>query len=313
MRHNRPDLMQRRYRPHLATVLAGLLAIVMAACSGPAEPGPASPGASPAESAPPSEAAPPSPQPTASEEQLSITVGADERGVLLLLPTRLDELAEDSGLPLLVLLHANNESPWRMIDQADAAALAEREGVIVALPPAEDRRWRAIIDPGQPPTDSPDVVYVAGLIEQLTVSYPVDAERVYVAGWSMGGVLTGRIACERADLVASVAVIAGGDWGGTCAPSRPVSVLIMHGTADRTLPIEGVEPFAEQWPGLDICPGEPDESRLTDAATVRSSIGCTDGTAVQFIRIEGAAHSWFTEPSATETAWEFFTTYQPSR
>ena len=122
------------------------------------------------------------------------------------------------------------------MDQADAAVLAEREGVIVALPPAEDQRWRALIYPGEPPTDSPDVAYVGGLIEQLSAAYPVDADRVYVAGWSMGGALTGRIACERADLVAAVAVVAGTDWGGTCEPARAVSVLVMHGTADRTFP-----------------------------------------------------------------------------
>jgi polyhydroxybutyrate depolymerase len=254
------------------------------------------------------------PQPTAAEKQLLITVGDDERGILLLVPTRGAELASRGGrLPLLVLLHGNNQTPWVMKSQADAAVLAEREGVIVALPPGEGNRWRALIDPGQAPTASPDLAYVAGLIEQLAATYPVDLDRVYVAGFSMGAVLSGRIACERADLVAAVALDAGADWGGACTPSRAVSVLVMHGTADTILSIEGVEPFVEEWRELDACPGDPDKTELTDTATVWSSTGCTDGTAVQFIRIEGASHSWFHDPEAMETAWEFFTTYQPSR
>lgn len=299
--------MQRRNHSDLATVLAVLLAIATAACAGPAETG-SPPGATTAAS----EATAPSPQPTAVEEQPLITVGDDERGVLLLLPTRLDELAEGGGVPLLVLLHGNTQTPWVINGQADASVLAEREGVIVALPPGEGNRWRAMIEPGAPP-DSPDLAYVAGLIEQLTAMYPVDPDRVYVAGFSMGAVLSGRIACERADLVAAVALDAGSDWGGSCAPSRAVSVLAMHGTADTVLPIEDVERFVEQWRDLDACPGDPDESQLTDTATLQSSTGCTDGTAVQFIRIDGAAHSWFHDPEAMDTAWAFFTTYQPSR
>jgi polyhydroxybutyrate depolymerase len=260
----------------------------------------------------PTAAASPTPEaPRAAKEQPLIAVGDDVRRVDVLVPSQHATLAAGQAMPLLVLLHGNNQSPSAITAASGADQLAEREGLLVAVPPAIDRRWQALPAAGQPVTDSPDVTYVGGLIEQLTATYSVDPERVFVAGFSMGAVLSGRLACERADLVAAVTLVAGTDWGGECAPSRVVSVLVIYGTSDRIFSIDGAEAFADQWRGLDSCAGSPVTQALTDDAVVVTSADCAEGTAVHFVPIEGAGHQWFSEPSATELAWDFFTTHPP--
>src|SRR5689334_16060155 len=86
---------------------------------------------------------PASPAPSAlsaPKRQLTIAVGGDERVVDLFVP------ATPAGqqAPLLILLHASGESPFVMANEAGAGALAARAGVIVALPPAKQRRWDAM-------------------------------------------------------------------------------------------------------------------------------------------------------------------------
>jgi polyhydroxybutyrate depolymerase len=246
----------------------------------------------------------------AAKVQPLVSVGDDVRRVDVLVPSQHETLAGGEALPLLVLLHGNNESPVAMAAASGADHLAELAGVLVALPPAVDRRWQAVPLVGQPSGDSSDVTYVAGLIEQLSATYSIDPERVFVAGFSSGATLAGRVACERAELVAAVALAAGTDWGGHCAPTRAVSILVMHGTNDPFFSIDGAERFAERWRNLDECTVSPADSALTDDAVARTSEGCAEATAVQFVRITGAGHQWFIEPSATETTWDFFMTYQ---
>jgi polyhydroxybutyrate depolymerase len=57
---------------------------------------------------------------------------------------------------------------------------------------------------------------------------------------SAGAFMVNRVACERADVFAAIAPVAGtlGVNVG-CAPSRPVAVLATHGTADPVVPFNG--------------------------------------------------------------------------
>ena len=98
-----------------------------------------------------------------------IDVSGDRRLVDLYVP----ELRAAAKAPLLIALHANGETPSAMEKQSGVDELAVREEVIVALPPASNRRWRAQQGAGAVEA-SPDITYIAGLIRQLIATQPVD-------------------------------------------------------------------------------------------------------------------------------------------
>jgi polyhydroxybutyrate depolymerase len=58
---------------------------------------------------------------------------------------------------------------------------------------------------------------------------------------SNGGFLSYRLACEAADSFAAIAPVAGvlGIPEMDCTPSRPVTVMHFHGTADGLVPYNG--------------------------------------------------------------------------
>jgi polyhydroxybutyrate depolymerase len=208
--------------------------------------------------------------------------------------------------PLLILLHASGESPFVMANEAGAGALAARAGAIVALPPAKARRWDVLVPTGDPINASVDMAYVTGLIDRLAADMPVDRGRVFVAGFSIGAVMSERIACQFADRVAAVALNAGAPWSDECRPSRPLPILVMHGTADSTFRIELAERVVDRWRVADGCTGSPTTTQLSAIATAQVNGQCADGVRVEFVRYEGAGHRWFTNPDATDVLWSFF-------
>jgi polyhydroxybutyrate depolymerase len=188
-----------------------------------------------------------------------------------------------------------------------------------------------------------DVGFLSALIDKLSRDYRIDPKRVYSTGISNGGFMSQRLACDLADKIAAIAVVAatmGRDLAGRCKPSRPVSVLLIQGTEDPLVPYEGgrvqvpgggaiisAPEAVKKWVGLDGCNGQPKRDSLPDSAndetrTRRESYGgCREGTAVVFLAVEGGGHTWPGGPqylpvrrigrasrdfNASELIWEFF-------
>jgi polyhydroxybutyrate depolymerase len=140
---------------------------------------------------------------------------------------------------------------------------------------------------------------------------------------SAGGFMATRLACQRADLFAAVAPVAG-TLGSAfpCSPSRPVSVLQVSGTADPVVPFGGgsmlgrggysdivaAPAMAQRWRDLDGCPG-PVEDASAGAHRFTSS-GCGGGTEVAFVQIDGGGHTWPVGGfDASQASGQFFATH----
>lgn len=87
---------------------------------------------------------------------------------------------------------------------------------------------------GSTPVD--DAGYLRSLIQETGRRFAVDRKRVYLMGHSNGGYMSYRMACDSADLIAGIASLAGMTYldPSRCAPSEPVNILHIHGTADAS-------------------------------------------------------------------------------
>jgi polyhydroxybutyrate depolymerase len=286
-----------------ATSIAVLLvaATSLVGCSTPGSP--SAPAATPASASPASIA---TPSPTAAFEvehrELETAFAGDERIVQLFLP----KLPAGAKAPLVIVLHALGSTPSGEVQETRFDLVAERNGAIVAFPPSAGRGWDALVCCGDPVEPNEDTRYLDALIDHLSAEFPVDAKRVFVTGFSIGAVMTDRLGCQFADRVAAIAIDAGTPWSDTCNPAKPVSVLVMHGTGDNTFKYATAQELADRWRRVDRCPGSPATRQITPRASAVSSTGCAEGTAVEFVTIEGAPHQWFGDPDATELAWQFF-------
>jgi polyhydroxybutyrate depolymerase len=163
-----------------------------------------------------------------------------------------------------------------------------------------------------------DIAYVRALIEDVSARISVDEARIFVTGLSNGGAMSHRLACEASDVIAAIAPIGGGLQRTVevpCAPSRPVPVLQIHGTADTCWRYEGGEPDCvggitgqpgkrhvsvqrtlDDWAAVNGCAGATEETAIEDRADDGTSttrvtyLGCAAD--LEHLRIEGGGHTW---------------------
>lgn len=260
---------------------------------------------------------------TSSPDDDTPSPGGSTSGVTLDLDGRPFRLHVPSGhdpatkMPLVVLLHGYTSNSTEIEDYFQLAGEADRRGFLVALPEGtvdarKDRFWNATTsccDFYRSGVD--DSGYLRRLLDTVAAKYPVDPARVYFAGHSNGGFMALRMACEHADRITAVVSLAGAATADPtqCRPSRPVTVLQIHGTADRTIfyagghpsrPYPSAEGTVAMWRDLNGCADRLDtsappldlDSTLDGAETTISSWheGCRDGTRAELWTIQDAGH-----------------------
>ena len=227
------------------------------------------------------------------------TFGGD-RPVTLQVPGDFDAAKQ---YPLVMILHGYSANAFTQQAYFGMTSLAnDREALVVApdgtVDASGNQFWNAdstCCDFGHLNPD--DVGYLGGLLDDIAAAWPVDPQAVYVLGHSNGAWMAYRMACERADAISSIVVLAGNaSVGITCAPAHPVNVLHLHGTADTTVPYS--ETSVDTWAGLDTCTGtraagatlDLDATLAGPETQMSSTGGCPGGGAVDLWKIEGAGH-----------------------
>lgn len=86
-----------------------------------------------------------------------------------------------------------------------------------------------------------EMAYFEALKTDLVKNHGIDPDNIMISGFSAGGMVAWTIACELGDAFAAYAPIAGTFWK-PVPPScvgLPVPMIHIHGTADRTVPLNG--------------------------------------------------------------------------
>jgi len=195
-----------------------------------------------------------------------------------------------------------------------------------------------------------DVGFLDKLIDKLADDYNVDKLRVYVCGFSNGGFMTQRLACELSDHFAAIGGL-GCSLDSTlyanCSPSTPVPMMYVSGTNDPEVPYNGgymnnpavepivaVEDAVQYWVDHNNCSTEEPVVNIPDYIEDDSSTvdmydytDCDAGVMVRFFKVNNGGHTWpgveipDMEPLLGETnedihasfqLWNFFKEYSLS-
>ncbi|MBW8483106.1 alpha/beta hydrolase family esterase [Actinomadura parmotrematis] len=224
--------------------------------------------------------------------------------------------------PLVVALHGGLDNMQSMERTTGWDDVADAHGFLVAYPNGFLGTWNAggcCVFARAAGID--DVGFLDKMIGSLVRSGAADPRRVYVTGFSNGGGMAYRYACERAGRVAAIGVVSG-SLAVPCEPARPVSLLAFHGTADQTVPFLGggdqdwdnhtpflpVTAVLDIWRTLDRLP--PLDRIVTDtvAAKCTATSARPVGLQVQLCTIFGGGHEWPRGKGveATPQLWDFF-------
>ena len=223
---------------------------------------------------------------------------------------------------LVINLHGAGATGGTQASLSNYNSAADQQGFAVVYPDGIDLSWadgRGASIPDRQGVD--DVGFLVALADRLIHDYGIAPGHVFATGLSAGAFMANRLACQRADVVAAIAPVAGSLGSAVpCAPSRPVSVFATHGAADPVVPYDGgpmlgrggpsdiVAPaaMAERWRDLDHCPA-PIEDAVTAEVRRFTASGCADGTEVTFVRVNGGGHEWF--GGASDASAQFFASH----
>jgi len=246
------------------------------------------------------------------EQTNLITVGDVERSYIVRAP---EQPAEP--MPLLIVLHGAGRDAAAAEQATGFSDAAMANDFVVAYPNGTaanlvegELAWNAGACCGTAArTGVDDEAFVLAMIAELQANYDIDPTRIYLSGYSNGGMMSYRLACDHAELFAGIAVISGAVNYSPCTPSVPMSVLIVHGTADLTVPYDGgetnertaarfgqwlntsVEYATNFWVTHDECDVDAVVTELEPVTTDTYS-GCTDGAEVEVVTIAEGTHTW---------------------
>ncbi|OBF60733.1 esterase [Mycobacterium sp. 852002-50816_SCH5313054-b] len=214
---------------------------------------------------------------------------------------------------LVLSLHGGGGTGAGQQGLTDFDAVADANHLLVAYPDGFDKSWAD--GRGASPADRhhvDDVGFLVALAGKLQRDYNIAPGHVFATGMSNGGFMTNKLACERADVFAAIAPVAGTlGTGVACHPSRPVSVLAAHGTADPLVPFNGGDvrgrggvshavaatSMVNAWRSVDGCQGDPSAQVLPnvgDGTVVHryDAAPCAASTEVIFYQIDNGGHTW---------------------
>jgi len=201
--------------------------------------------------------------------------------------------------PLMMSFHGHGGSGAGQQRKTGFDAVADEYGFFVVYPDAPTRSWQLT-------GSDNDIDFAVRLLQKIESTYPIDPGRVYASGFSQGGGMTQALACLYTDRFAGAAVVSEDLHQGfvkRCHPSRPITMIFMHGTDDPISPYnaQGKKLSASETAGfwarnngcsspatsnLARSPGDP----TTESKTLYQ--GCRGGTHVTLYTINGGGHTW---------------------
>ncbi len=129
-----------------------------------------------------------------------------------------------------------------------------------------------------------DVGFLSSLGQTLARQYGVSQDKLFAVGFSNGAFMAQRLAAERPDVFSAVAAVSGsiGTKAKQLMPTKPIAILLMHGTADTIVPFNG-----------GVGSSDPDFDWTTFEHTRRTWEDANgDSQPVEVHVYEGLGHAW---------------------
>jgi polyhydroxybutyrate depolymerase len=170
-----------------------------------------------------------------------------------------------------------------------------------------------------------DVGFTKDMIDATRRDYCVDDGRIYAMGFSNGGMLAHRLACELSGTLSAVGSISGPPVFTVteCKPERVIPLLHMHGTADPIIGYHGggtgsfpdIPMAIAEWAQRNRCVGAPKQTYKNGDVSCDSYTPCADKTEVTLCTIDKGKHTWpgssdgTPDIQATPVLLDFFAKY----
>jgi len=247
-------------------------------------------------------------------QTLTIDVGGVEREYILHVP---DNLPPGEDVPVVIALHflGCTASSFEVLTQFSDKA--DMEGFIAVYPQGISNSWNAggCCDPAAS-SGVDDIGFISALIDTLIEEQPVDPEKVFIVGFSNGGIMAYTLASEISDKIAGIAPVGALFMMEENHAANPVPIIHCHALDDASVDINGqwgwlsVADLLDEWKTINGITAEPDTFR--DDSRIKGILYPSPDSSANIILYltETGGHSYTLSSrlGTTNRIWEFFTT-----
>lgn len=252
------------------------------------------------------------------------------REYIIYIPASYDS---DIPVPLIFCFHGYSSNAFVNYNYTKFKNIADTAGFIVVHPQGTLLNGVTHWNVGGWTTGSTvdDVGFTNALLDTISRSYNINAEKVYSTGMSNGGYMSFLLACQLSERFAAIASVTGSmtpQIFDNCNASKPMPIMQIHGTSDGTVPYSGnpiwtksIDEIIQYWSNHNNCNPEPSYTSIPD-------INENDGSTVEHIvyengdncvttehfKVYGGDHDWpgafgNMDIDASNEIWKFFAKY----
>lgn len=239
---------------------------------------------------------------TAGRFERTITAGGRARTYVLRVPA---QYTKDAESPLVLMFHGYTESGADAERYTHFNTVSDARGYIMVYPDGVDESWNAVACCGTARSENiDDVGLIRSILDDLEATYCVDKKRIFAAGFSNGGFLVHRLACELSDRIAAFGVHSGEDGTTTCLPRRHVPIAQIHGNADTVVPMIGnfalgfrsTDETMNAWAMRNGCADTWRDTFTNGPVSCKTREGCRNTSEVTLCTRNFGTHIWFGDP-----------------
>lgn len=232
----------------------------------------------------------------------NINVNGANRNMLVYAPTNIEK-----DRPLIIQMHGMNQDAPYQHDAAKWEEIADTARFVVVFPNGENKSWDISGDK--------DVNFLKAIINEMYTKYGIDKKRVYVSGFSMGGMMSYHAANKMSDQIAAIAPVSGYPVGNPApASKRMMPILHTHGTTDPTVNYNSAVSYLKRWVEYEGCSSNSEKisqypvGKTTSAASMEKWSGCKENSDIRLISIKDKGHWYSMDLASVNTSdeiWNF--------
>ena len=234
----------------------------------------------------------------------NLNVNGANRNMLVYAPSGIEK-----NRPLIIQMHGYNQDAAYQKNAAKWEPVADTGRFVVVFPNGEGKAWDISGDK--------DLNFIKAIINEMNNKYGIDKKRVYVSGFSMGGMMSYHVANKLGDQIAAIAPVSGG--GAPSSPKRAMPIMHTHGTSDDVVNYNSTVNTVKSWVSAQKCSSSSQKikpypsTKPGSAASLEIWSGCNDGVEVRLLTIDGKGH-WYSmdEAASVNTSveiWNFVKNY----
>ena len=233
----------------------------------------------------------------------TIDVGGVQRRYVTYVPQNLG-----AHRPLLISCHGMNQDTEYQRNAMVIESVADTAKFVTVFPQGINNSWDI--------SGNRDINFILAIIDEMVDKYDIDPGRVYLSGFSMGGMFTYHAMNRIADRIAAFAPISGYTLSGvTAKPTvRPIPIIHTHGTSDDVVSFNNVLSNLDVWIQHNGCPSTAQVTynyRGTPHITRHVWGPGNDGVEVVLMEMADKGH-WISNDWGVKTSeeiWKFCSRY----